>query len=149
MNTSTTFSTWHDFMLTAVEIEEAIYYDYSNRSDDGAPVTNFKWMTFPPHVQYPLAYNISAIGRGLEPNTAVTLTYTRLVLFTRWMVQVARHPWTNSTFECAFGLRGAPGQPFEIVPVGRGWFAPYNWTGSYDPSEQAPLILNPQEPQTT
>ena len=147
IDTSTTFATWHDYMLTAVEIEEKIYYDYGNRSEDLAPVTNFRWLVYPPQFPFPLAYNISAIGRGLEPNTAVTLSYPRLVLFTRWMVQVSRHPWTNNTFECSFGLRGPPGQPIENVPVATGWFAPYNWTGSYDPSEQAPVILKPQRPQ--
>ena len=149
MNTSTTFATWHDFMLTAVEVQEYIYYNYGNQSENLAPVENFRWAVYPPQYSLPLAYNISAVGRGLEPNTAVTLSYPRLVLFTRWMVQIARHPWTNNTFECSFGLRGPPGQPIENVPVATGWFAPYNWTGSYDPSEQAPLILKPQGPQTS
>ena len=133
-------------MLNAVWLEEHIFYDYGNRSDDLDPATNYQWVVYDPQYALPLAYNISAIGRGLEPNTAVTFSWPRLVLFTRWMVQVAGQPWMNNTFECSFGLRGPPGQPVENVAVAKGWYAPYKTPSS---REQAPLVLDPQGPQTS
>lgn len=151
VNMSINFATWHDFMLIVVEMEKGIYIDYGNRSADLDPINNFRWPDYPPQEEIPMAYNVSAIGRGLEPDTALTLTYQRLVIFTTYMVQLADHPWANITVEFSFGLPGQPGtgQEFEDVPVGRGWFAPYNFSGTYEPSEQAPSIMKPQGLQTT
>ena len=135
LNTSSTLATWHDFMLTAVEIEEAIYNIAGNISSK--PVANFKWLYAPGVPGYPLAINISAIGRGLEPGTPLTFTNSYLMLFTRWMVQVAYQPYANNTFRCSFGLVPQSGQQAEDVPVAEGVFTPYNWTGTYLSSGQS------------
>ena len=143
-------------MLTTVYIEEDIYLSYSNRSGDGTPVTNYQWNVDPVEPQpFPMAYNMTAVGRGLELYTAFTWTYERLAFFTGDMVQTTKHPWANFTVEFSFAAAAPPGSKyiFEWYPIARGWFAPYNFSGQYDPSDgpsEAPqLVLNPQDPQTT
>ena len=121
-------------MYTAVGVQENIFYTYGNHSDDLDPATNFQWSGYDPIVYAPVI-NISAIGRGLEPNTAVTLSWSRLVLFFTFLLNVSEQPWKNVTFEFSFGLYPQTGRKLVNVPVARGWYAPF--------------ALNPQGPQTT
>lgn len=141
-------------MLCGAQIEEDIYLSYGNRSGDGAPVTNYLWNEEFKLESLPLAYNMSAVGRGLELNTAFTFTYERLAFFLGDMLQWMEHPWTNFTIEISIAGAAPPGSKyiFEWYPVAFGWYAPYNLSGQYDqsegPSEGPHLILNPQDPQT-
>ena len=140
LDNSTELTDWRDYLLTAVGIQENIFYTYGNHSDDLDPATNFQWAGYGPIHDAPLAIDISAIGRGLEPNTAVTLSWSRLVLFFSFMVNFSTQPWKNVTFEFSFALYPQTGRKLVNVPVARGWYAPL---------QLAPLALNPQGPQTT
>ncbi|KAL9059081.1 MAG: hypothetical protein Q9206_001642 [Seirophora lacunosa] len=103
-----------DFLVTALEVEENIYYEHNNFSE---LVTNYTWdiSSYSPLV-------ISAVERGREEGLPITFNYGALVRFVRWLGQVSKaHKWQR--FRCYFGWV-EEGKPKEFL-VGEGNFTAF------------------------
>ncbi|KAL8819076.1 MAG: hypothetical protein Q9223_002412 [Gallowayella weberi] len=107
-----------DFLLTGVEVLEDIYYNRGKNASD--VVIHYQGPTV---LMNPPALNISAIGRGVEPDLQITFDTTAMVLFTRWLVQ-AFQPYKWYEFHCEYGVV-VEGKPVTFV-VAKGTYTALN-----------------------
>ena len=130
------------FLLTLLSIEANIYDFYRNWSSTVENYVVKRASPTRPPSSTPL--NISAVGRGREPDIPVTFNYGALVLMLRWLGQTSgsRRPdmvprtWKWVEFECVFWWREHAGGNSSVYTVAIGNFTPsgYPSIGSWEPS---------------
>ncbi|KAL8707325.1 MAG: hypothetical protein Q9220_007637 [cf. Caloplaca sp. 1 TL-2023] len=116
-----------NFYITALQIQEKIYYTLS----ENASTVIEHWIcdTTP---GYPTPLNVTAVGRGLDDPSSSLYAFTgkALVRFVRWLGQVDRQPREWEFFRCYFitvdeGERGG----FQRVEVARANFTAFRGYG--------------------
>ena len=139
---SSELTTDYWFLLTLLSIEANIYDFYRNWS---STVDNYVFKRAnPPRPSLSTPLNISAVGRGREPDIPITFNYGALVLMLRWLGQTSGsghskmvpRTWKWVEFACVFRWKEHAGGNSSDYTVAVGNFTPYGYTnvGSWEPS---------------